>query len=303
MKTATYIHITLLCALTLLFVKCQNAVDIDFVDFIPQLVLDGQLSPDEYFEISVMSTVVPDATETGEVNSRIEVSLWDLTVDREISLFREDNRFVSLTERPIQGHTYEVVASSTNYEDAVARTTIPEDLQLLDYSISNFSIEPSKVTPFKNNISYRLDLDFNQQEESAVHVRFYQKSRLNVGSITEPDYKDLVFEVIPIFPEEMGYSEHFDGGILIDLNSGVEDGLVQLEFREFTLEAVEQLGELIIEVRSISQEYIKYYETLSQQIIARQDPFAEPVSVFSNVEGGLGVFGSFQSSRYALTLY
>lgn len=47
---------------------------------------------------------------------------------------------------------------------------------------------------------------------------------------------------------------------------------------------------------SVTEEYYKYFKTFSMHRDSRENPFAEPVQVFSNVENGLGVFAGFSSN-------
>ena len=48
-----------------------------------------------------------------------------------------------------------------------------------------------------------------------------------------------------------------------------------------------------VELRTITQEYYKYHSSLARQLIVRQDPFAEPVTIYNNIEGGYGNFSGF----------
>jgi len=50
---------------------------------------------------------------------------------------------------------------------------------------------------------------------------------------------------------------------------------------------------LVVKLLSISDEYYKYALSFYQQVIAEQDFYAEPVSVFNNIEGGYGIFAGY----------
>lgn len=49
-------------------------------------------------------------------------------------------------------------------------------------------------------------------------------------------------------------------------------------------------------VDQVSEELFKYMVTKQKQWDVQDNPFAEPVSVFSNIEGGIGIFGSVNSA-------
>lgn len=54
--------------------------------------------------------------------------------------------------------------------------------------------------------------------------------------------------------------------------------------------------EINVVVENISKELYLYYSSREQHGLAIDNPFAEPVPVFSNVDGGLGIFGSESAS-------
>lgn len=57
---------------------------------------------------------------------------------------------------------------------------------------------------------------------------------------------------------------------------------------------------MLVELRSLSNEYYKYQTTLNSFWNADGNPFAQPVQVFSNVNGGFGIFAGFGKSSDTL---
>ncbi len=55
-----------------------------------------------------------------------------------------------------------------------------------------------------------------------------------------------------------------------------------------------------IELHSISKEYYLYQQSLGQFSYKHDDPFAEPVQVFSNIENGYGVFGAYSIKIFGI---
>jgi hypothetical protein len=52
----------------------------------------------------------------------------------------------------------------------------------------------------------------------------------------------------------------------------------------------------IINLRHVSEEYYKYYSSVNLQLITQGDPFAQPTVIFSNIDGGFGIFAAFNES-------
>lgn len=52
---------------------------------------------------------------------------------------------------------------------------------------------------------------------------------------------------------------------------------------------------MVLKVSSITEDFLNYNKKVISQYIASQDMFSEPVSVFSNIKGGLGIFSGINS--------
>jgi hypothetical protein len=53
----------------------------------------------------------------------------------------------------------------------------------------------------------------------------------------------------------------------------------------------------------VDEPYYRYHQTLGQNINSAGNPFAEPSLVYTNVRGGLGVFGAFNRRRVSLRFF
>jgi hypothetical protein len=55
-----------------------------------------------------------------------------------------------------------------------------------------------------------------------------------------------------------------------------------------------------VTLSTLSEDYVRYQQTLALQDVTGDNPFAEPVRIHSNVEGGLGAFAGYTSSTVTL---
>jgi hypothetical protein len=51
-----------------------------------------------------------------------------------------------------------------------------------------------------------------------------------------------------------------------------------------------------IYLQSISRDYFYYLRSVMQQVSTSENPFNEPVQIYTNIKGGVGIFGSFSQS-------
>lgn len=278
--------------------SCTSDIAIEPTDFKSKLVVNAHISPDRYFEVEVNASVSALSPEPAYIPDGVTVMITDLTRQSVLQLFREDSTWVAPQSFPKPGHEYLLKVMAPNFDPVMAITTVPESLGLIEFNLTDYKLLPSPTTPQKNNLSYTVNLQLGSKQTSTgfLHVIFVQESQLNVGSVTDPEYEDIAYSITPEFPEENGYVEHVQEGVLVDLSKLSDPGKLAFLFRDYTIDDLEQIGDLRIEIRQVSYEYFQYFVSLARQLVSRQDPFAEPISVYSNIDSGLGCFSSFQSS-------
>jgi len=69
------------------------------------------------------------------------------------------------------------------------------------------------------------------------------------------------------------------------------------------LESFIRPGTLDLRLVSISEATFRYFRTLERYAYTEGDPFAEPVQVFTNVEGGLGIWGGANVEQVLIDLW
>lgn len=68
---------------------------------------------------------------------------------------------------------------------------------------------------------------------------------------------------------------------------------LEIECKTSIAKDSEKLKALNTEVRAVSKNYFSYYSSIYYQIKGGGNPLENPPSLFSNVKGGLGIFGSY----------
>ncbi len=59
---------------------------------------------------------------------------------------------------------------------------------------------------------------------------------------------------------------------------------------------------VVVTLAVLDDDYVRYQQTLALQDVTGDNPFAEPVRIHSNVEGGLGVFAGYTSSSVVVDI-
>ncbi|MEO6133228.1 MAG: DUF4249 domain-containing protein [Saprospiraceae bacterium] len=184
------------------------------------------------------------------------------------------------------GFQYTVIAQAPGFENVQATTTIPSPSTLAELSIKTISIEPSELNEFKKNIRYTLQFKIDHKPGNQYyHLIFYN------------DYEGLVgpLFVNPELSDNQPFIHHYEFGVLMERKDVGDDQLLAFNFVDWTVEG-HDLTRVYVELRSVTEEYYKYHTSLARQLIGRQDPFAEPVTIYNNIKGGYGNFSGFATS-------
>ena len=206
-------------------------------------------------------------------------------------------------------------------------TTVPVPVQL-----GSFTCEMKKEPHEYYNEYYLLNMNLeirdNKNEENFYKLSVYKYRGLELelkrkggyygeyGSYGYNYFKDLD-SIIPTdtIVHEMEYNEYvFSNDPVLNLYGNTDilgtdastvdfftDELLNREvydlsfwgqtWRSIYYEYGEYL-EVVAAVETLSKDFFLFSRSLEQQDWVQDNPFAEPVPVYSNVEGGLGIFGS-----------
>jgi hypothetical protein len=228
-----------------------------------------------------------------------KVSIVSLSSGSVTELYLENGLFVAPQKKPVPGESYSIYVNAPGYF-VEATTSIPQPVEL-DVELSriyNLRMEESELTPDKMNVTYDLFLAFKNLNHKYFHFSFLQTSSINVGTASEPLIETIAYPINPQYPAEDGFYQHHETGVLVDATTTETTQGITFSFVDYTLGDTEELGKLYIEVKTVSKEYYLYHSSLSRQLISRQDPFAEPIPVFNNVQGGSGNFSGFSRLVY-----
>lgn len=256
----------------------------------PRLTIVANLSPVtwEPQRVFVYTSLSPSDSSSFHTPSGLEVRITDEESGTTLRLdsVRQGNRvFFPVPEGFIQGgRQYSITAMAPGFAEVNARTQIPLASSIADLVIQGLTASPSDKHEFKEILRYSLVFNINHLADNRYyHLIFYN------------EYEGLENRYFIIDPEpsdDQVFLRHYDYGILLDRTDLRTEGPLTFKFVDWVVEN-QGLKRVYVELRSISEEYYKYHSTLARQVIVRQDPFAEPISIFNNIQGGYGNFSGF----------
>lgn len=203
------------------------------------------------------------------------------------------------------GATYRLRVKDSK-RSAEAETTVPS--------------APPAIASYQVDTSYSSFGDFYGRKDTSITVQFTWKDSPGIGnyyrvagkSLILTDYQELDTAGKRVIRRgRVTMPLHWDGTFggsefQSDANSDgrvMQSPLARISLRRpvFLTENGAETGS-VPEVKNITlnllhtdEHYYRYHQSARDHDIAGDNPFAEPVLLYSNVRGGLGVFGSFNS--------
>ncbi|WP_167604612.1 DUF4249 domain-containing protein [Maribellus sediminis] len=235
----------------------------------------------------------------------------------------ENGYYLDSTTIIKSGSTYRLEVESEGFDLVSCETTVPYPPQLnsIDLEYENLGRNSGFYMPVKINCR----LNFYEPKESRNYYQLFNDGMQGIdienlntysyytGEInTESTGSDTIAQVYRVFWYMDTKDPVLSGSSDVDIFNDVayvdnlfSDELISTEnytltYAVYADQAIkESIGEYIrvdASVKSISEEEYYYRKSLQEQLNVQDNPFAEPVPVFSNINGGLGIFGSSASS-------
>ena len=313
-------HLLYTLLLGVFLTSCYRKIDLDEYRTTPKMVINSVVSPDTVVMASITRTwFYPDKkpyvnlphahVELYINNQYIETMQWK-TLNNPRNPDQPDTLFLSNTI-PAEGDRIKIVASTPEYGTVTAEDIIPKKV----------AIKNASHTIKKGNGVYQGTIsDYFEIYYEVTFDEFPEKNNYYLAKITqiktgyygyyetEIDYIDPVFkEQDAILDESMAFNGLEKRGGALFTDQSINGQTYTLQIKETTAE-LDETEQRIISIYSLSESYFLYL--LSLQKIAGSTlegglgniGLAEPLWVYSNVEGGTGILGGNQHSETTITL-
>ena len=286
---------------------CLTEVDLSDLRESPRLVVNGVAVAGESLRVSVTRTwfytdehpnvVIPDATVRLYVNGRYEETLPFVPGD---TLFNAAGNYQAAFV-PQVADRLRLEVSAPGYEAVHAETEVPPSSLLLDAKAVQEVITADGTM---KRISYAIRLQDALEEEN------YYLFRLEEGYLSEDStyrwhvlYLDYAED--PLFGQNSSaldqilfpqYLPGYDGRVFSDEVINGQTYTIRLQ-NTYYLSGMPRTKRLRVRLYAISSDYYKYLKILQDQSDRSfanhliDAGLAEPIRVYSNIDGGLGIFG------------
>ena len=334
MKSKYFFNIILI--LTVFLFSCEKEINFNGDEIKTKLVLNGILTLDSVVKINLTESrfFLDDYRSFKEINNAT-VELWK-DDNRIENLLNTGDGYYTGTYIPETGDNIRITASCEGFDQIecstaiIAPTTIlsvdtinyKEERYYYNYKFSEDGISEIDSSSYYTVINFDLFITFKDPQDipNYYDINLYLKCYFSNGdSLFLPvnyNSDDLVFRT----GNEMGFLEDNDYLKSTLFNDELLDGKeyklkiktnnwagISVDENPYNAdsEKIKLVGtEIFLELKSLSYSYYMYQKTrdANSNMSGLIEYFSEPVQIFSNVKGGIGILGSYSNSVYILPL-
>ncbi len=290
----------LVLILLIVLIACEKTVYIDIPDKGRKITVNSIFNTDSLFKVSVSkSCYILDNDIQAIENATVEIYENDNLIN--ILPYLNNGLYKSTTQKPSSGDKYKIKVTVPGMGTAETECYIPPETNII-------SIDTASVM--------KSDIDGYRYEQLEFRVKFKDNPDKNNYYLIEPrqiiiyTYNDYDRDtIITDTTQNIMNFESDDPSVIENLwGNGLlfNDNLFNGNTYEFVFSVGKYFYDttsICINLKSISEGYFKYLATCYKHMDANWDPFMEKISVYSNVEGGVGIFGGYSLATDTIHVY
>ncbi|MCB0568243.1 MAG: DUF4249 domain-containing protein [Phaeodactylibacter sp.] len=306
------LYLLICISFPLLFTACEEPAPLDLGQETPQLVVVSNFTQDRAVQVVVSKwqPILESRDIEYVLNATVEIYQGDTFLETlqliDPKQASEFPYYATASLVPEANVDYTIKVSAPGYEPAMAKSRIPASTQILAAEVSGLQLEDEPEDSLFI-MAYNLRLSFEGPGEGPnfYHINLIQQiftyEAIEVDTLITGQY------LLPIMFDPQDNTNfqvaHISGGLLLsDEAFGSKFVDFDVPLRITLKRGQEMLGKLFVDLRTVSEEYYRYFAALSRQRQSSGSPFSEPVILFDNIDGGQGIFAGYNSFRDSLNI-
>ena len=294
-------------SISILFtISCETIVELDMPIHQPVMVLNSTLEDDSVCNVFLShSRGAFDQNEINAIkNANVILSYQDLSFSLEQDStvdYSEATYYYTHSNKLISGLEYVIEVNHPDYNSVFANTRIPQNINFLNYEINSLDSTALRSSRLKLNFLDHLNEDNYYRIRLFASYDEYEDWDYWDYDWLEYDLKQFVkYTELELYSNDPSLSDGsipWEGYSFTGSAAFFTDDLFDGEQKELVFDLDLDLNNfaagdsLFLELTSFSEEAYNYMYSVIRSQNSFVSPFGtEPVSVYSNIENGIGIF-------------
>lgn len=287
----------------IVFGSCEKSIDFNGHKTEPVTIINGLINPDSTFLVSVIkSRHITDNGQIPEVtNARVEVYKGDVLVEE---LVHKTNGIYTGFSKPNVDNEY-TFKVTIDKDESGAKTLIPLPVVILEANAnfnSNINVE--------NEVELTINFIDPVQVENYYRITIHPESDRNSDSENNLYLSSNDLVIRSVFGQDDGLDNTPNNDYLI-FNDRLIDGknynlkLIFYDsnyYQSIDANSNKYSKTYKLRLHSISKDYYLYLKSRMLANWVTDDPFSEPVPIFSNITGGGGILGAYSTTERSILI-
>ena len=261
----------------------------------PHLVVNSVINPDSVFKVrlSLNRFILDDSTETFVEDAQVLMGEEGTAMS---PLTYDQSGFYLSNIKPVPGKSYNIEVQSNKFGTAKASTHVPILPGVADVEVKEYMLQHQYMTDIYITITDNPEVENYYRIKVSTEYEYYN---FNDGSIGNARYPVHIYTEDPLVQNEndaLGFNQ-FDGITFTD--AFFNGKTVTLKFKSDN--NFLSSGSYAIRVQNLNSDYYQYVYSTALQEQNEDDPLAQPVNVFTNVDGAFGIFGAYSQFTHQQT--
>jgi len=268
--------------------SCEKTEDIvDFPSHKSALVVNCFFNPDSAwkFEVSKSLSILDNAPLANINNAIIEIS-EDGNVVEILSTPGPDELYRSSNKKPVAGKNYSINVTADGFESVTAADRLPIPVPIAATTAKIIDTSSSSFGP--GYLDANMSIKFNDppEENNFYEVTIYISS-------------DNIAYPFGLYSDDPSIEGDYRNMIFSDLLFDGQTYEISFNFEDYDFYPTKTY---YIMLSSLSQANYLYKKTSILFFKRQGDPFAEPVQIYNNIEGGFGTFSGYAAAIDSVSL-
>ncbi len=281
---------------------CETTEKIDDFPLRPaKLVVNCFFSADSIWEFQVSKSLsVLDNADIKLIKNATITIFKEGEMQSSFNTVDKDGWYRNSETLPKAGKEYSIQVTSPDFKNIlVAKDIVPEKPVITDAKL--FIRDSMFYDGGYYNYGYiegSFELSFSDPE--SIH-NYYEIEVYALDSVfnyyPEPvEFVELQNRILPISSDDLSADKISEVSYSLLLNDYLFDGKkhkLSIDFNDYN---AGRKKDYYISLTSLSREGFLYRKTINEYGNSHNDPFSEPVMIYSNIENGFGIFSAFSQS-------
>ena len=293
---------TIFFLVSIVFISCETVIDVDIPTEPAKLVINSTLIPGQPFRVNLSTSQhILDDSDYKNITGA-EIKIYE---DGQLLTTLPDSakgNYISGSFMPKIGRKYRIEAGKNGFETVTAEERLPEKSARI-VSVKVDTVETNDFGYIQKRLEFDIEIEDGNEENYyeiiIARTNVWQRydnivgPPLVVDTISSKDLEYLESDNASLEEfQNYGQSIYFDDGLF---NGKKYHITVSAQYRSNS--GWEGILEDYYEIylRNTSEAYYLYKRSTELQNWTEDDPFAQPVQVYNNINNGYGIFAGYNN--------